>query len=32
MDIDYTNHGNVKKHPKVPHRHDWKNGNRGKWY
>ncbi|EGK12398.1 hypothetical protein HMPREF9374_1465 [Desmospora sp. 8437] len=24
MDIDYTNHGNPKQHPKVPHRHDWK--------
>ncbi|MGG3871655.1 hypothetical protein [Brevibacillus laterosporus] len=23
MDIDYTNHGNPKEHPKVPHRHDW---------
>lgn len=35
-DIDYTNHGNSKTHPKVPHRHDWKwkNGKpvRGKWY
>ncbi|MFD1425582.1 DUF4244 domain-containing protein [Kroppenstedtia sanguinis] len=36
MDIDYTNHGNPKQHPKVPHRHDWKwkDGvlNRGKGY
>jgi len=32
MDIDYTNHGNAKKHPKVPHRHDWKNGVRGGQY
>ncbi|MDR6227558.1 hypothetical protein JOE21_003581 [Desmospora profundinema] len=23
MDIDYTDHGNPKQHPKVPHRHDW---------
>lgn len=22
-DIDYTNHGNPKQHPKVPHRHKW---------
>lgn len=26
MDIDYTNHGNAKLHPKVPHRHDWIKG------
>ncbi|AMW99365.1 hypothetical protein [Rummeliibacillus stabekisii] len=28
MDIHYTNHGNEKSHPKVPHRHNWhyKNG------
>lgn len=33
MDIDYTNHGNSKLHPKVPHRHDWVNGQRSKsWY
>ncbi len=35
-DIDYTDHGNPKQHPKVPHRHDWTwNGNtptRGPWY
>lgn len=28
VDIDYTNHGNAKLHPKVPHRHDWINGER----
>ncbi|HBR02432.1 MAG TPA: hypothetical protein DD738_07460 [Ruminiclostridium sp.] len=22
-DRDITNHGNSKKHPKVPHEHDW---------
>lgn len=22
-DIDYTNHGNPKNHPKVPHTHKW---------
>lgn len=22
-DIDYTDHGNPKAHPKVPHEHDW---------
>ena len=22
-DIDYANHGNPKRHPKVPHTHDW---------
>ena len=22
-DIDYTNHGNPKRHPKVPHKHRW---------
>ncbi|SFS52502.1 hypothetical protein [Marininema halotolerans] len=36
LDIDYNNHGNPKKHPKVPHRHNWKwkNGKseRGKGY
>lgn len=30
VDIHYTNHGNAKKHPKVPHRHGWHNVN-GKW-
>ncbi len=23
-DIDYTDHGNPKTHPKVPHIHPWK--------
>ena len=23
VDIDYTDHGNPKKHPKVPHKHWW---------
>ena len=23
IDIDYTNHGNPKVHPKVPHKHKW---------
>lgn len=32
MDIDYTNHGNPKHHHKVPHRHDWIDGNRGPDY
>ncbi|WP_332692980.1 hypothetical protein [Halalkalibacter lacteus] len=33
VDIDYTDHGNPKLHPKVPHRHDWINGKRSlKWY
>lgn len=32
MDIHYTDHGNPKKHPKVPHRHDWKNGRPGDGY
>jgi len=28
-DIDFTNHGNPKNHPDVPHEHfwDWKDGN-----
>lgn len=29
-DIDYTNHGNPKEHPNVPHKHNWKNGKRGR--
>lgn len=29
-DIDYTNHGNPKEHPNVPHVHRWINGKRGK--
>ncbi|MFG0234844.1 hypothetical protein [Brevibacillus porteri] len=37
MDIDYTNHGNPKTHPNVPHRHDWfwppvGPPSRGEWY
>ena len=28
MDIDYTNHGNPKRHPNVPHKHMWINGRR----
>lgn len=29
LTIDYTNHGNAKHHPKVPHEHHWnkKDGN-----
>lgn len=23
VDTDYTNHGNPKRHPKVPHKHKW---------
>lgn len=23
LDIDYTDHGNPKEHPKVPHKHPW---------
>ena len=23
IDVDYTNHGNPKRHPKVPHIHHW---------
>lgn len=32
-DIDYTDHGNPKEHPKVPHEHkwDWSNPNKPKW-
>ncbi|MBS3897739.1 MAG: hypothetical protein KGZ54_11605 [Dethiobacter sp.] len=25
-DVDYTDHGNLKHHPNVPHVHDWENG------
>lgn len=32
LDIDYTNHGNPKAHPKVPHRHDWNGTERGLGY
>lgn len=31
-DKDFTDHGNPKKHPRVPHYHDWKDGKRGKGY
>lgn len=31
MDIHYPNHRNAKKHPKVPHRHDWYKNKKGKW-
>ncbi|WP_336663426.1 hypothetical protein [Kurthia gibsonii] len=31
IDIHYTNHGNPKKHPKVPHRHKWGYDSKGKW-
>lgn len=30
LDIDYTNHGNPKTHPKVPHIHRWVKDNNGK--
>ncbi|MFM1652563.1 hypothetical protein ACI7RC_10745 [Brevibacillus sp. B_LB10_24] len=33
-DVDFTDHGNPKQHPKVPHEHDWdwsKKPPRGKW-
>lgn len=26
IDIDYTNHGNSKLHPHVPHEHKYSNG------
>ena len=32
LDIDYTDHGNPKDHPKVPHRHDWNGTTRGPAY
>lgn len=31
LDVDYTNHGNSKAHPIVPHSHDWLRGTRCKW-
>lgn len=31
VDIHYTDHGNSKKHPKVPHRHKWRYNSKGKW-
>lgn len=30
LDIDYTDHGNPKRHPKVPHEHKWVDGKNGK--
>ena len=30
LDIDYTNHGNSKMHPDVPHQHRFINGKRQK--
>ena len=30
LDIDYSNHGNPKMHPNVPHQHKYKNGKRVK--
>lgn len=30
-DRDYSNHGNSKKHPKVPHDHEWNNNERSGW-
>ncbi|EST55723.1 hypothetical protein T458_07740 [Brevibacillus panacihumi W25] len=33
-DVDFTDHGNPKMHPKVPHEHDWdwtKKPPRGRW-
>lgn len=30
LDIDFTNHGNSKKHPVVPHRHGWQETADGK--
>lgn len=29
VDIDYTDHGNPKRHPKVPHIHKWNNSDPG---
>lgn len=29
LDIDYSNHGNPKKHPEVPHQHHWKRDKKG---
>lgn len=31
LDIDYTDHGNPKTHPHVPHIHRWKKGLNGKF-
>ena len=30
VDTAYTDHGNPKEHPNVPHKHIWRNGKRGK--
>lgn len=30
VDIDYSNHGNAKRHPHVPHKHIWRKGIRDK--
>ncbi len=32
LDKDYTDHGNPKRHPHVPHYHDWENGTHGDGY
>ena len=29
LDIDYTNHGNPKNHPVVPHQHNWERDEKG---
>lgn len=30
LDIDYTDHGNSRTHPTVPHQHKWEKGEDGK--
>jgi hypothetical protein len=30
LDIDYTDHGNPKTHPVVPHQHRWHSDDKGK--
>jgi hypothetical protein len=30
LDVDFTDHGDAKKHPYAPHSHDWVDGIRGK--
>lgn len=30
LDIDFTDHGNAKMHPIIPHRHGWQEGSEGK--
>ncbi len=32
LDIDYTNHGNSKTHPIVPHQHKWEKDENGNLY